>query len=296
MVSVSLKALAADPTQAGVKKTDQFRVDPRIIEEEEGFNLRDYDDPEVVEQIEAFAHSYMLGLYVPPLIVRTTDDGRIVPVEGHLRRRGALLAIKRGAELPYVDCVPFRGSDSERVGVMLRSAQGLKLRPLKVAEGYLRLFRMGFDSTEIAARVGKTKTRVEQLLDLANANADVHALVRDGHVAADAAIDAVRRHGERAGEMLQDQLEKLQGNSEAGRREGRATVTRSVMKGPAAPGRSWMWCSRVWRAQSPWCPKQCDSRPRHLRPCPSRSGHTRPSRSMRMSWSCSCKRRMKSPR
>jgi hypothetical protein len=91
------------------------------------------------------------------------------------------------------------------------STQGAKLlRPLNVAEGYLRLFRMGFDAAEIAVRVGKTKTFVEQLLDLANANADVHALVRDGRVAVDAAIEAVRRHGEKAGEMLYEQLENHQ--------------------------------------------------------------------------------------
>lgn len=78
-MATSLKGMAADPSVAGVKKTDLFRVDPRLLHEEEGFNLRDYDDPDVVAHIEGFAESYASGRYVPPLVVRTTVDGRIVP-------------------------------------------------------------------------------------------------------------------------------------------------------------------------------------------------------------------------
>jgi ParB family chromosome partitioning protein len=227
-VSPSLKALAADPTIAGIKKTDLFRVDPRLLSEEEGFNLRDYNDPKVIAHIETFCDSYTNGRYVPALIVRTMDDGRIVPVEGHCRRRGALLAIERGALLPFVDVIQFRGNDAERVEVMLRSAEGLGLEPLAVAEGYLRLERMGHDSAQIAKSQNKTVVRVEQLLTLARANSDVHALVRDGKVSVDVAITAVREHGEAAGKMLSKIFETAQ-------REGRQKVTKSVFQGPSAP-------------------------------------------------------------
>ncbi|AYK20414.1 hypothetical protein [Aeromonas veronii] len=89
MATSSLKGMAADPSVAGVKKTDLFRVDPRLLDEEEGFNLRDYSDPEVIAHIEGFADSYANGRYVPPLVVRTTVDGRIVPVEGTAAAVGA---------------------------------------------------------------------------------------------------------------------------------------------------------------------------------------------------------------
>ena len=88
--TISLKSLAEDKSVEGVNKTTYFKVDPRLLREEEGFNLRDYSDPEVIAHIEGFADSYANGRYVPPLVVRTTVDGRIVPVEGHCRRRGAL--------------------------------------------------------------------------------------------------------------------------------------------------------------------------------------------------------------
>ena len=115
MSGKSLKAMAADKDNNAVKKTDLWKVDPRVLIEVEGFNLRDYDDPEVIAQIEAFADAYAAGRYVPPLIVWTDDEGRISPVEGHLRRRGAMLAIERGHDLPYLECVSFKGIDAERI-------------------------------------------------------------------------------------------------------------------------------------------------------------------------------------
>ncbi len=103
----SLKAMAADPSDSQVKKTDLWKVDPRRLTEIDGFNLRDYDDPDVIAQIEAFADAYANGRYVPPLIVWVDDQGNISPVEGHLRRRGAMLCIERGHDLPFVECVNF---------------------------------------------------------------------------------------------------------------------------------------------------------------------------------------------
>lgn len=203
----SLKAMAADPSDSQVKKTDLWKVDPRRLIEIEGFNLRDYDDPDVIAQIEAFADAYEHGRYVPPLIVWVDDQGNISPVEGHLRRRGALLCIARGHELPFVECLNFKGNDAERIEVMLRSADGLQLKPLNTAMGYLRLHRKGYSNAEIAAKVRRTVARVEQLLLLANANSDVHALVKEGRVKADGAIEAVRVHGENAGEYLLSLLE-----------------------------------------------------------------------------------------
>lgn len=228
MAIVTLKVLAEDAGIAGVKKTTIFKVDPRLLEEEEGFNLRDYSDPEVIDHIEGFADSYSNGRYVPPLVVRTSDDGRIIPIEGHCRRRGAMLAIERGAELLFVDCVPFKGNDVERVEVMLRSAEGLKLKPLAIALGYLRLNRMGHQNTEIAKRMRKTASHVEQMLLLANANHDVQQLVREGKVSAYAAIEAIRQHREKAGEFLSGKL------GEATER-GKSAVTRGAVKEWAPP-------------------------------------------------------------
>ncbi len=224
----SFKSMAADPSIPGVKKNDLFRVDPRIIEEEEGFNLRDYEDPDVIAHIEGFARAYMAGQHVPPLLLRTGADGQILVVEGHCRRRGALLAIERGADIKFLDALSFRGNDAERVNVMIKSAEGLRLKPLDIARGYLRLRRFGNSNVEIARDQGVTPARVEQLLLLATANSDVHEQVKSGRVAVEAAIDAVRKYGDDAGAFLSGELAKAQA-------QGKSKVTRGTMRGPSLP-------------------------------------------------------------
>lgn len=227
--SSSLKKLAADPAVEGVKKTDLFRVDPRLLAEEDGFNLRDYDAPDTQASIQGFKESYKLGLYVPALVVYVNDNGLVVIIEGHKRRRGALLAIEEGAEIAFIDCVPFRGNAAERVELMLRSGEGQPFKPLEIAFGMLRLHRWGYSNAEIGRKTGgKTSSNVEQLLLLATANPDVHLLVRSGEVSAYTAIDAVREHGEKAGEVLR-------GHLEVAKASGKTKVTKGVIHGWTPP-------------------------------------------------------------
>ena len=206
----SFKALAAHSDETGVKKTDLYRIPPAIIMEEEGFNERDYDDPEVEEQILGFEESYFNGTpYVPPLIVRIDPQtGTVLLIDGHQRLRGAKRAIQRGAPIKHLDCLPFRGGDDERIMLMLTSAQGLKLKPLGVASSYLRLHRMGKKVSDIAKHINRTQTHVESMLTLATANMDVREMVRLGTVSATMAIEAVRAHGEKAGEFLQSKFKE----------------------------------------------------------------------------------------
>lgn len=219
----SFKQLAEDPKVNGVRKMTIFQVSPELLQEEAGFNLRDYDDPDVKEQILGFANAYAAGAFVPPIVARVASDGSIWVVEGHCRRRGALLAIERGAPLKSLEVVPFKGSDTERVEIMLRSAEGLKLKPIEIAFGYLRLLRMGNSNSDIARRVGKSAQHVEQMLLLAQANHDVHMLVRSGKVSATVAIEAIREHREAAGEFLAGKFD------EAARR-GKSVVTMSTIR------------------------------------------------------------------
>jgi len=228
-IATSFKALAANSSETNVKKTDLYRIPPEKIQEEPGFNARDYDDPDVVAQIDAFADAYENGRYVPPLIVRIDSvTGDIFVVEGHLRRRGVLLAIDRGAPIQHIDCTPFRGNDMDRVTVMLTSAQGLPLKPIGISESYLRLQRMGLSMADIAKRINRTTSHVESMLLLATANSDVQAMVRNGDVAASTAIEAVRKHGEKAGAFLGQKLQEAKAS-------GKKTVKASAVKEWAPP-------------------------------------------------------------
>lgn len=223
-----LQSFTAEAQSQDNRKLYLYQIDPLLIEEEDGFNLRYYDDPKVVAHIEAFCDSYLQERYVPPMVVRALEDGRIVVIEGHCRRRGLRMAIARGARIPLVSVIPFRGNDAERVEVMLRSAQGLKLETLDVARGYQRLRDMGFSMADIAASQGKHAVRVEQLLLLAQADPQVHALVRGNHVSPDAAIEALQAHGDVAAEVLGRKLDEA-------RQEGRARLTKTAPRRTRPP-------------------------------------------------------------
>ena len=57
-VFTSFKALAANREMTGVSKDDVFKVPLDMLLEEPGFNPRDYNDPDVEAQVEAFAQAY----------------------------------------------------------------------------------------------------------------------------------------------------------------------------------------------------------------------------------------------
>ena len=217
----TMKAVAA--VTEGVRKGDLYSVEPELLLEEPGFNLRDYTKPDVVEQINQLEKMFIDGQYLPPLLVRVGEEGRIYIVDGHLRRLAMLQAKKNGHTVGSAKCIAFNGNDAERIQVMLRSADGLKFKPLEVAQGYLRLSRLGYSNTEIAKAAGRTPNRVEQLLTLATANRDVQILVANEQVAADAAIEAVRRHGDGAGAFLSEQLNRS------------PKVTKGAVTGPSIP-------------------------------------------------------------
>lgn len=223
MSNMTLKKLAAD---GGVKKADLYRAKPRDILVEKGFNLRLPGD-ELEQHIEGICTSILSGMTVPPIEVRVDDKGRMLIVDGHCRHAAYLRAIERGAEIEYIDVVPFKGNDADRVAKMIASSQGKALAPLEAALGYKRLVAFGWDAAKIAASTGKTDSYIYSLLMLANANTDVQKLVGEGRVSANVAIDVIRKHGEKAGEYLMAMLGPGDG--------GPQRITKKALSGPTLP-------------------------------------------------------------
>lgn len=224
----SFKAMAANP-DIPVGRKDFFVItDPRVIKEEEGFNLRDYSDPEVIEQIEYFAQAYAQKIFVPPLVLMIKEDGYLYPIEGHLRRRGGLLAQSRGFDVELT-AVPVKGQTvAALTEIMMRSARGLRISPLKQAAGCLRLKNDGYSNERIAKGVCLTEARVEQLLLLANADTRIHDMITSGVVTADTVIEILRDHKDDAYDYLQ-QLYVIAKES------GKAKLTRAVTRGVSLP-------------------------------------------------------------
>lgn len=229
MAATSLKGLSS--TVDWVKRGNMFLVAPEHLVEEPGFNLR-MERPDLEEYIESLTQHLMNGGTVPPLEV-IYDPARPdeVPVrDGHCRRRAIFRAIERGMEIPFVQCVQFRGGNADQIVLMLTRGNSRPLLPLEVAEGYLRLLRLNFSATDIATRVGKTAKHVEQMLVLAEANEDVKDLVKNGTVSATLAIETVQQYGSKAGEVLSSGLERAQAS-------GKTKVTKAVVKGKNPPSK-----------------------------------------------------------
>ncbi|MDH5297878.1 MAG: ParB N-terminal domain-containing protein [Desulfobulbaceae bacterium] len=199
--AVSLKVLAEAKAE-GVQKSTQFRVDPKIIEIEDGFNARPID----YEHVSAMKTSMLAGSILPPLFVRVEND-RIIMVDGHHRLTAILQLIDEGHEIKRVDIMQFRGNDADRISHMLTSAQGKALTPLQMGIQYRKLEAFGWDQGEIAKKVGKSRQHVHDMVLLAESNSDVQGMVARGEVAAHVAIDVLRKHGSEAGSVLAGHLD-----------------------------------------------------------------------------------------
>lgn len=209
--------------QAGeIKRADAMKVRLDDIHEEPGFNLRT-EGEDLQASIESLADYILTGGMYPALEVRPRADGGVFVVDGHRRRRSLRLARDRGAPIEWVNVVAFTGNDADRVARIMTSAEGRALSPLEIAQGYKRLQGFGLGVEEIAAKVGKTRQHVDQLLILANANSDVQRLVATGGVSAALAVKVARDHGEDAGEVLQQELTKAKA-------AGKKKVTAGTMK------------------------------------------------------------------
>lgn len=221
MTHVSLKSMAEGKVE-GVGKATYFKVDPRIVEVEEGFNGR----PINREHVEALKISFKSGAVVPPIFVRI-EDGRIILVDGHHRITALLELIAEGVEIIGVEAIQFRGSEADRVAHMLTSAQGLPMTPLQMGRQYKKLLGYGWDAKLIADKVGKTKFYVTEMIALAESNVDVQSLVDSKKVSASTAVKLVRKHGSKAGSVIAKHLSDAQA-------AGGTKVTPKMVKPAAA--------------------------------------------------------------
>lgn len=220
---VSLKVAAEDKNNPTVSKVTAFAVDPRALEVEEGFNARPLNPDHVNEM----ALAQRNGAVFPPLEVRV-EDGHIFIVDGHHRHAASMQNIAAGFDIKSLDVRHFRGNDADRVAYMITSASGLPLTPLQLGVQYRKLIGYGWTEPQIANRRGKSVQHVKDMIQLAEANSDVHQLVNAGQISGTAALKAVKQHGSKAGAVIQEGLEQA-------RAAGKEKVTPKALARSSAP-------------------------------------------------------------
>lgn len=212
-----------------IRRADAMKVRHADLHIEDGFNLR-IDNQALRESVRVLAEYIKGGGMIPPLEVRPRAEGGVYIIDGHRRSLALGLAIADGVAVEWVEVRAFVGNDADRVARIITSAEGRPLSPLETARGYKRLAAFGWSSEEIARRVGKTRSYVDQLLLLANANTDIQAMVAAGTVSAANAVQLVREYGEQAGAILASHVMQAKAS-------GKAKVTAASLRGHAVPGR-----------------------------------------------------------
>jgi len=192
----SLKAFQKNNKET-CTRGDGFSIDPRYLVEQENFNPRDYNDPDVIEHIDRLKQAYIDGRYVPPIII-TIIDGDVVVREGHCRRRAVLLAINEGHDIKRVRVEEYRGGDVEQVALILTSNDGLKLKALQRAEVISRLSAYGLNDTEISKKIGCTSTQVARYLTMLQMPHELKELVNADKISATYALQLFADLGAKA--------------------------------------------------------------------------------------------------
>lgn len=221
----SFKTMILDKT---IKRADAMKIEYSRIHVVPDFNLRELDDQYEAEIQDLLAHILAGGLLPPLEVVAMADGSGVELVDGHRRYDAMGRAIGQGFPIHWVSIVAFQGNKIDRMARVYTSNKNSQLRPLEAARGFKRFRGAGLDSAEIAAIVHFSRTHVENYLVLADAERDVQELVRSCQVAADVAIEAVRKLGAKAGEFLSGKV----GQAKAA---GKTKVTASTIHGRALP-------------------------------------------------------------
>lgn len=184
-----------------------YQVHVSLIDEEPGFNPRDYNDPEVRESIDLLADRYAKDQFVED-ITATIRDGRVLVREGHTRRhafRKAVTELK--APIVRLSLRPFSGDKAEEDLIPITSNSGNRLRPIAAAMIMARqIERHGKTPKEVAAALGKTETHVRQSLKLLEMPENMQDLVRKNLIAPDLALELVNEHGINAYEIATEAM------------------------------------------------------------------------------------------
>lgn len=126
-----------------------------LIEEEAGFNLRDYTRPKTAKHIERLAKAWARSEQFQPLEVQIVN-GHCYVRDGHCRLRAAKLAVERGAPIKRLPVIELKGNDQLASVRILTSNEQLKLSIIERANGYQRLRDFGWSDGQIGSHIGLT--------------------------------------------------------------------------------------------------------------------------------------------
>lgn len=218
----------------GAASSDLWKIEPSRLRILEGFNARIKNET-YTARVRWIADSIKANGYYPdkPLtgFVALEDGEEVIYVTGgHRRHEGVLLAIEEGADVPTVPVViKPRGTSMEDLTVdLVVGNEGEPLTTYEQAVVCKRLAGFGWESKEIARRLGYSGAQyVDALLSLAAAPLPVRRMVMESVISATLAIDSIKKHGDKAGDVLLAAMVKSG--------TGAKRITAKTVNGPKVP-------------------------------------------------------------
>lgn len=195
--------------EAGAVSADLWQVTPDRLRVLEGFNARVKNEAYtgrvrwIADSIKA--NGYYKDKPLSGFVAREDGVDVIYVTGGHRRHEAVNLAISEGVEVPHVPVViKPKGTGMEDLTVdLIVGNEGEPLTTYEQAVVCKRLAGFGWDSKEIARRVGySTAQYVDGLLALAAAPLPIRKMVIESVISATTAIDAIKKHGDKAVDVL----------------------------------------------------------------------------------------------
>lgn len=221
-----IKALASG-------RSDLLRINPRDLQVNDGWNCRDVDFDPADPEDRALADSIAeVGVRQP--LTAIWNGTAACLTDGHRRLAATLWAIENlGAEILTVpvQTEDRYASDADMVLSQIVRNNGKPLSPIETSRVYKRLIGLGWDEHQIAAKVGRSRQWVCDLLTLSAAPSAVAEMVRKGRVSASTAIAELHRakgDGDAASVALGAAVERAAS-------EGRSRATGRHVERPAPP-------------------------------------------------------------
>lgn len=192
----NLRNISAETDE--VSRTNGYRAAPSRIVIEHGFNVRGigmteaeyWGQPDVKEHVEELTQAYISNpTLVQPIVVKPREDGMLVVRDGHHRKKALDEAIKRGAEIQYVDVREFKGDQADEYALMLGSANSRPLTAVEKAQIFYKLTTYGFTPEQIASKTFKSVSHVIQMLKVYELPMDVKKALQLKKITVQAALN-----------------------------------------------------------------------------------------------------------
>lgn len=164
-------------------RTDLFRMDPRKIVVKEGWNSRDFEDPDNQAHVEALAASIReVGVKEP--LSGFLEDEKFVLTNGESRYRAVMLLLEQGVEIKTVPVMaePRHASEADHVASQFIRNSGRPFTPMENSKLFVRLLDLGWSEKEIAEKTGMTTERVQQIARLNTLPGQVKDYIRKGRI------------------------------------------------------------------------------------------------------------------